>query len=221
MKHCSKCKVNVDAPRRHCPLCGSLLSEGDGTEQEIFPVIPPLYHQYNIFFRAMVFVSILVGVVAVSVNLLLPETGWWSALVLLTDGGVWIAAATGLRRRTSLSKRILWQAVVTLLLLTAADGLTGWHRWSVNYVIPLTMMFTIVAILLVENVMGHRFEDYAIYLMIGGCLGLVPLVLVFTHVATVRWPAILSMAVSVLTISAMFLFAGHDTREELKRRLHM
>ena len=221
MKYCPKCHVSIDAPRHYCPLCGGVLTGGDGEEKELFPVIPPLYKQYSLFFRVMIYLSIFAGVSAVSINLMLPQSGWWSVMVILAECGIWIAIATGLRRRTSFSKRILWQSAVILMLLTAADALTGWHRWSVNYVIPLTLMFTILAILLVEFIMSHRVQDYAIYLFVCGGMGFLPLVLVFTGVATVRWPALLSMAVSVLTISALFLFGGHSALEELKRRLHM
>lgn len=221
MKQCPTCHITIDAPRHYCPLCGGPLKGGDGSEQESFPVIAPLYKQYNLLFRIIIFVSIVIGVASVLINLLLPQTGWWSMIVLMVEGGAWLLIVTGLRRRTSLSKQILWQVVMLLLVLTAADGIAGWKRWSVNYVIPLTLVFTVAVILIVEFVISRRLEEYLVYLIVCSVLDLIPILLYLIHVSTVLWPAMVSTAASILTVSALFLFAGENTWEELKRRLHM
>lgn len=52
MKYCDRCKVWVNAPRRHCPLCKGVLADDphdDVKEEEAFPAAPSLYKKYNMF----------------------------------------------------------------------------------------------------------------------------------------------------------------------------
>ena len=170
MKYCDRCKVWVNAPRRHCPLCKGVLADDphdDVKEEEAFPAAPSLYKKYNMFFRVLIFISVCIATAAVSINLLLPETGFWCWMVLLGEGGFWVAVATAARRRTSISKRIIWQMVVLSLLTVAVDGLTGWHGWSVDYVVPLVLLFTTICIIVIEIfILSHKVEEYVVYLLV-------------------------------------------------------
>lgn len=225
MKYCDRCKVWVNAPRRHCPLCKGVLADDphdDVKEEETFPSVPSLYKKYNMFFRVLIFISVCIATAAVSINLLLPETGFWCWMILLGEGGFWVAVATAARRRTSISKRIIWQMVVLSLLTVAVDGLTGWHGWSVDYVVPLVLLFTTICIIVMEMfILSHKVEEYVVYLLVSCGFGLVPLAFALTGLAKVRWPSMLCAASSVITIAAVVLFAGKDTQQEMKKRLHM
>ena len=57
MKYCEKCKVVVPSGRERCPLCQRFLTETDqqGYDDEIFPYIPTIYHQYNLLIRFLLF----------------------------------------------------------------------------------------------------------------------------------------------------------------------
>ena len=78
MKYCEKCKVSVPNPKQRCPLCQGMLTGGDGTETETFPNIPTIYRQYSLYFRLMILGSVAAGVISVMINMLLPDSGWWS-----------------------------------------------------------------------------------------------------------------------------------------------
>lgn len=222
MKYCSKCKVTVDAPRKYCPLCKGVLTGGDGTERKVFPLISTMYRKHNLFFRILIFISVCIATAVVSVNFMMPETGFWSLMVLLGEGGFWLAVATAIRRRTSISKRIIWQMVVLSFILIVIDRFSGWQQWSINYVVPLVLLFTILGIAIIEIfVLAHQVEEYVAYLLVSCAFGLVPLVFVLAGWAKVRWPSILCVAGSVITIAALVLFAGRGTRRELEKRLHL
>lgn len=221
MKTCEKCKVTVPEPKKHCPLCGGMLLGGDGTEAETFPSIPTIYRQYSLYFRILILVSVAAGVISVMVNLLLPQSGGWSLIVVLGILCMWVTLSTAIRKKSNISKNILWQAVILSLLLAGWDFFSGWHRWSVNFVLPAVYISAMLGIAIVNLVLRMKAEDYVIYLLIDILFGLLPLVFFLTGLANVGWLCLISVAVSVLSLTSIFLFSEINVLQELKRRLHL
>lgn len=91
MRYCDKCHVQIVGKRDVCPLCQGPVTTLDDDEREVFPFVPTIYHQYNLLFRALIFASVVVGVLAIVVNILVPSHfGWWSAFVLAGIGCFWM-----------------------------------------------------------------------------------------------------------------------------------
>lgn len=229
MKRCQRCSVFIPACRERCPLCqGSLSplepgqsSPGPGLDQEVFPQLPTLYRKHNLFFRILIFLSILGGTVAVVLNILLFRQGLWSLFVLAGIGCGWFAILVGTRRRSSFSKWLLYDVVALSLILLFVDWLTGWNLWAVDYAIPGLCVMGMAVITTIALVMYRRIQDYIIYLVVNAGFGLVPLVFILTGLADVIWPSVLCIALNLLLLSGLVLFAGKDTRTELKKRLHL
>ncbi len=221
MKYCEKCKVSVANPKQRCPLCQGVLRDGDGTERETFPSIPTIYRQYSLYFRILILVSVAAGLIAVTVNLLLPESGIWSLFVLGGLGCVWLPLYTIMRKKSNISKNILWQVVVLSGLLVFWDVFIGWYRWSVNFAIPGLCISAMLGLSIVGRVRRLRPEDYMVYLLIDVIFGLVPLLLWVTGVATFGWVCLGSMVVSVLGLTTVLLFSKASVWQELKKRFHL
>ena len=68
MRYCEKCKVVVPSGRERCPLCQRFLTETDqqGYDDEIFPYIPTIYHQYNLLIRFLLFLSVTICVICIT-----------------------------------------------------------------------------------------------------------------------------------------------------------
>ena len=221
MKYCDKCKVMVANPKQRCPLCQGMLRDGDGTEQETFPNIPTIYRQYSLYFRILILVSVAAGLISVTVNLLLPGSGWWSLLVVGGLACMWVPLFTAMRKRSNISKNILWQVVILSVLLLLWDVFTGWHRWSVNFAIPALCISAMLGLAIVGKVMHLQPGDYVIYLLIDVIFGLVPLILWITGLAKVGWLCLASMVVSVLCLTTVLLFSELSVWQELKKRFHL
>lgn len=222
MKTCEKCGVYVAADRRFCPLCQRELSgEAQPGQEEIFPYLPTYYRQYNLFFRILVFLSFAAGAVSLLINFLIPTKIWWSLIEIAGIACMWVILITAVKKRHNITKGVLYQAVVISVAVGAIDYLTGFHHWSVNYVIPTLLLFTMLAIVILARVLHSRPEDYLIYLIVNGVLGLVPLVFLLTGWATVRWPSLCCITVSFLSLVGIFVFSKMDPKAELKKRLHI
>lgn len=222
MRYCEACKITINAPREHCPLCQRHLSTGaPSKEQEPFPLILTYYQKFAMFFRILIFASITITAVSVVVNLLLPKSGLWSLIVAAGLAYMWLTVITAVKKWQNIAKNILYQVVFTSVIVMILDRLLGWYKWSVNYVIPALCLFSMLAIFIIEKVKSHRVQEYGVYLIINGVFCLVPLLLLIFRVVSVPWPSMITVALSVILLSFVALFTGLNIRSELKRRLHL
>ncbi|MFQ8599809.1 MAG: DUF6320 domain-containing protein [Oscillospiraceae bacterium] len=221
MKTCENCRLQVAGNREYCPLCqAELTGEGD-PEQEAFPKIPTVYKQHTLFFRILLFSSIAGGVIALALNFMLPQSGWWSLFVLLGLGCTWASLAIAVRKRGNIPKNLLYQVVLISLLAALWDWVTGWRGWSIDYVVPLVCICAMVAMSVLARVLRLRIQDYMIYLCIDAVFGVVPIVFFLTGVLRVVYPALICVAGSLISLAALLVFEGQNMLLELKRRLHL
>ena len=78
-----------------------------------------------------------------------------------------------------------------------------------------------LGIAIVGKVMHLNAEDYIIYLLIDIIFGLVPFIFAVTGLASVKWLCLVSMVVSVLGLTSVFLFSEANVWQELKKRFHL
>ena len=107
------------------------------------------------------------------------------------------------------------------LFVVIFDLMTGFHRWSFNYLIPALCSFSMIVIASIAAT-GHRsIENYIIYMVVSAVFSMVPVIFLLTGWTTVLWPTVLTAAASVIYLAALVLFIGKDTWSELKKRLHL
>ena len=221
MKRCDHCHVDVAGDRKFCPLCQNQLTESGGETREAFPYIPTIYRQYNLFFRILIMISIVAGVTCVTINLLVPNSGWWSAFVVGGFVCLWLSLAIGVRKRKNIPKNMMYQVVVLSLLGVAWDLLTGWRGWSLDYLVPIVCMCAMLTFTILYRVLHLKRSDVMIYLVIDAVFGILPVVFFFTGLLHVPYPSLICAASSVISLSALLLFEGDSLAAELKRRLHI
>lgn len=221
MKRCEKCGVEVTGNRLRCPLCQGTLLQTTGETREIFPVVPTLYRQYHLLFRLLIFASVAVGVVAVAVNLLLPESGAWSVFVAGGIICVWLSLALAVRKRKNIPKGMLYQVAQLSIICMIWDFATGWNGWSIDYVLPILCVAAMAALAVLSRVFNWETENQMIYFCIDAIFGIVPSILFFAGCLRVPYPSVISMAVSLLSLAAVAVFRGDSIWAELKRRLHI
>lgn len=218
MKYCPNCKVSVKGMSRSCPLCQGLL-RGDGTPP---PFPPPQQHRDRRFFlRVLVFLSIAAALVCIIINRLLPHTGAWSLFVAAGILCLWLSLAIAIWKRRSLLKNITWQSILFSILAIAWDLFTGWHAWSVNFVVPCIFLATMLLTPLLARLMHMPTNAYLVYFCLVFTFGLFPLLFLLTGVVTVVLPSVLSVGFSALSLLALCVFGGRAMLDELHRRFHV
>ena len=220
MKHCDKCNVNVKGNRTTCPLCQAVLS-GETEGKEIFPVIPTIYTEHSLFFKILVFLSILAAVTSATINVILPQKGWWSLFVIAGIVCMWLIIFAAAKRRKNIIKNIFFQVVFISVLAILWDVLSGWNRWSVEFVIPILCVSATIAISIIAKVMNLYFEDYIVYVMLNALFSIISIILLLSGVIHIILPSLVCIAANIVSMSALMIFEGGSLIGELKRRLHL
>lgn len=219
MKYCKKCGATVRGGHSLCPLCqGPLTGEPEG---ELWPEIPTVYSRYKLFFKIVGAASAAVGILSVAVNLMLPQSGNWSLFVVFGIACLWVSLWIAIQKRHKIPRNILTQVVLVSVLCVLWDLFTGWHRWSLDYVIPLLCIAAMLSLAILAKVLHMPAEDYLFSLLMDCIFGIVPLVFYFTHLLTIIYPSILCAALSLVSFVTILIFNGRDVFTELGKRFHI
>ncbi len=222
MSFCKKCGVSITGNRKTCPLCQGILSEVETEpKEETFPVIPSAYRRHNLFFRILMFAAVSAGILSLAINLMIPQSGWWSVFVLFGIACAWISVALAVRKRYNVPKGIMYEVAVILILSVLWDWGTGWRGWSIDFVFPCTCLAAMISLAIVFRVHHMPVRDYLIYFTLNAMFGIIPLIFYITGSLKIIYPSLVCVAVSFISIAALVLFQGDAMRAELKRRMHV
>lgn len=221
MKYCEKCKVDVAGTIEYCPLCQRKLTNKGGEEYDRFPYVPTMYNKHTLFFKMMAFISVVAAVICVAINFIIPTEVFWALFVVLGIGCLWIALTFAIKKLGNIPKNILYQVIIFSVLSLIWDKITGWHNWSLNYVIPFLCVGAIICLAVLAWIMKLKFEDFFFYLVMYVVFGIVPVIFLFTDSVTVLYPSLISIGLSIISFAALLIFQGKQILTEIKNRFHM
>lgn len=219
MQRCEKCGISLVGSHAFCPLCQGPVSGTPQPEEEIFPVLP--LKKPRLWVRIMAFLSVAIAGISLAVNYAFPSGGWWCILVAAGLACLWVSFGFAVIKRRNIPKSIVWQTIILSLAAFGWDHFTGHHGWSVNYVIPLLCTSALLAVILVGRITRHRLADYLVYLILNILLGIIPLIFLLWGQLYVRWPSLLCLTISLLSLAALAIFRGSSLLAEVQRRTHL
>lgn len=219
MRYCEKCRVKVRGKETHCPLCQNRLT--GSAEESCYPSVPILYKQYEPFFKSLIFSTIAASVICAAVNLILPKSGYWSIFVILGILYFWVSFAYTLKKKDNIPKSISNQAFILSLLSLGLDWFTGWHGWSLNYVLPISFSVALLSLAIVAKVIKLPAEDYIVNLIVAIVFGFVPFILYVSGFVQSVIPSVICISLSVLSLSALILFEGNEVLGEIVKNFHL
>jgi len=222
MIFCNHCKVYIRDGKNICPLCGNIVSNNDNFDKEdkVYPVIPPTYERH-LLMRILIFISIVAIVISYIIYSLFPTSINWPMLVLFGIISIWLSIADALRKRYNITKSIMWQVIIMSLLSIFWDWKTDWRGWSLDYAIPFLCIAAIIVMYVTAKVMRLGIGYYIAYFLLGGLFGIIPGVFILFDLITVDYPSIISVAISIIFLSAIIVFQGENIISELQKRMHI
>ena len=204
-----------------CPLCGNKMISLDDNDEEKFPIINSIYYKNYMFFKILILMSVIVVTVSLIINILYQSDIYWSLLVLLGIGCGWITLILLILKRNNIHKSLLWQIISITILSIIWDKLTGWHGWSINYVIPIVCSVFMIIMVLAAKILKPQRGDYIIYILFDCVFGMVQLILIILKVVNIVIPSLICVVFSIISLTSLILFEGKNILEELKCRLHL
>lgn len=219
MKFCNKCKVSVRGNRQSCPLCQNNLT-GTG-EPDIYPDIPTIYRQYTMLFKLLAMGTISVGVISLMLNVMFPESGYWSFFIICGIACFWIMLAFAVPKRNNIPKNITYQVFFLAVFSLIWDYITGWRGWSVDFAIPIIFIVGIAALTIIPTLMKIPVSDYVISLVADGLFGFTPLLFLLLGKVKIVYMSYICITLSILTFISLLLFERKNILTEAQKRFHL
>ena len=173
-------------------------------------------------FQIFNFCCIAAVVLCIMLNLVLtPDLHWW---IFAVAGGfsMWLAFATGYLKRYNLLKNAMWQLLIVSIGSILWDIFTGWHRWSVDLVLPLVCLIVEILMELIARIQSHPPKEYMIYYVMASVYSMVlPLILMATGVILYRAFAVICVGLSFLFFIRLLLFRKKEFKEEMYKKFHV
>jgi len=220
MLYCKPCKVKVAGVHSRCPLCGGNLA-GEPEEKRSYSPLPAGGSRTKRLIQVLSSAAVTGAILCVAVNMLVPSETWWSLFAVLGIACGWLWAVVGIVKKSKLLNSIVWQCFLISALAFLWDGLTGWHRWSAEYVFPCVCIGAMLAVIVLSRVFRMPGKDYLILLIVCAVMGVVPLVFLFTGVLQMAIPSVICAAVSLIVIFIQLIFNGKAMRREIRKKLHL
>ena len=221
MLKCDNCKLSLQGEYEVCPLCGGIIRENGGVEEEIFPNIPTIFQEFNIFIRIIILVSIAAIVVSFAINLIFTRDSRWSLIVAAGICCMWISLFAIIRKKSNIPKAIVWQVVLLSVLSVLWDWSMGWLGWSLDFVIPSVCFGAMVVMAIAAKILKIGVRDLIVYLSIDIIFGFIPIIFILTGVLNIIFPSVICVATSAISLAALILFEGDNMKAELNRKMHI
>lgn len=202
-----------------------ILKEQGITVEKIEPEFPqpdaPGKMELKVFrFFSFVCLAAAVGFVAADFNFH-PDIRW----PIFTAAGIasmWLALAIGFVKRYNLMKNAMWQLIIVSVGCILWDVFTGWHGWSVDYVLPAVCMVILLSMFIITKVQRNTAREYMIYFVMAAGYGvLLPLILLLTGVVKFQLVCSICVVACFLFLAALVIFKGKEFREEMHKKFHV
>jgi len=221
MQYCTHCRVKIKGENTVCPLCAGILDGKGDSNEEVFPFIPTIYQEFNLFIRVLILISIVVVVASFAVNIIFTKESRWSLPVAAGVMCMWVSLFFIIRKKNNIAKTIFWQVGVISILSLIWDKSMGFIGWSIDYVIPSVCVLAMIVMAIGAKILKISVRDLIIYLLIDAIFGLVPAIFIIFGWLNVIFPSVICVASSIISLSALILFEGDNMKNELKKRMHI
>ena len=194
MQYCPKCRIRILGDKTECPLCGARVT-GD-PEPGGFPVLARKRFSHLSVFKVATFCLITFIIIM------------W-ALELLNDFNLpWVPFA-------------ILGALLAMAVCLLIDGLTGWHGWSLAFVLPIGFVVLVFVTIGVGRAANLRLEEYIIYIFVTMLLSMLQIIPVVTHANPYILPAVMCMALLLIAACAAVIFRFRDLRSAVEKLFNL
>lgn len=219
MKYCKKCNVKIRGTANICPLCQAQVQ---GEDERVYPVLDfSRKKRFHKFKKIMWFLLIAGCVLSVAINLMVPQSGMWAQYVLLGAASGFMMLFVWFRRYPNVIKRILYVALSASALCLFWDIGTGWHGWSIDFVIPILCASALLMMSFLRLILKLSPPEYVDYMFSDILLGAVLFVVYLTGANRVVIPTLICFAICMIWLTKLILFEGRSFYAELKKKSHL
>ena len=220
MSFCNQCKIKINDSTNVCPLCRCAVKK-DGTEAMHYPEVGVKLRKIQIALRIYLAAAIVVQAICFYVNTkVLPEIRW-SLLSLATLAAAYIIMRVSVSNRTGYRSRTIGVTIFATAYIILVDYELGFMGWSVNYVLPGSIILLNLAVLTIIFVNLRNWQSYLLVELFLILCNAIPLLLVLFDITTKPFMSYLAFWISLGMFVCTVIVGGRKAIAELRRRFHI
>lgn len=222
MSYCTHCHVEIKDPTETCPLCRHVLKaeEHEDSGEYTFPDAMGKKRKLYTWVRVLAFLAVAVSAVSIFINYTSGSYLSWSLIVVGSLlYALWILSLSV--REAGYIHQIFVMVIGAVALVCLIDFVTGYHRWSVNYVLPGSMLLVDLTFIILMIVNRRNWQGYMLYQILMILIAIIPIVLIKTGVVTKPLVSEIAVLSAILVFLGTLILGGGVARTELKRRFHV
>lgn len=225
MGNCKACKITVLDEMEYCPLCGNVVDDKKDAQRlpdhfNVYPNVLKKQRKIAGVVNLITFLWIATSIICVFINYQLDWNYKWSFIVVASMlYPLWMLRM--IVKGRGYLHRIFFGVIGAILLVFFIDKMTGFHGWSVDYVLPGALILVDVVLIVLMFVNHRNWHSYMVFQLLTIVIGLIPVGLV--EAGVVRHPLFSECAfiACVLVFLGTLILGGTQARLELQRRFHI
>ena len=226
MRRCPECNIEIGDPVSRCPLCGAKL-EVTGDEQTGAFLYPAFSEHdkprssFPFLAKLFSFLSLITVGVCTLIDLLIAHRLTWSLYVTGAVVMLWGTVGLHLLAKINLNNMLLNDVCAVSLYLILVDHLSGWGRWSIDYVIPILYIGIMITTVILAVIFKVYWREYILSLVVVCILGIGPLLIFLNSRSPIRFLCLAAALLAGALAVGLLFFAGGKLFSEWRRRMNI
>ncbi len=175
----------------------------------------------GLLIKLISYIAVVFSAASLLIDHLIPTGSPWAFITAAAIVYVLISLINLLRYTPNPASIVLWQLFGISGLVFFIDYLTGFYRWSINYIIPFLIIAAALVVTLMIIIRPKRYRANTIYQLVIAVLGVLSVFLWVFGWSEIEWPVVAAAGISLLCFGTMLVFSYRRIRHELKKRFHV
>ena len=210
-----------------CPMCQGTLKEIEGGEDVTasFPTLKKKKMSHITIMKMTTFICAVLEIIFVTLNIMAgddyPAIGSVLSPLFLGVAGAWVAVLATIYFRNNILKLITWEAIVAIIADIYIDYVTGFIGWSIDWVVPLTLMALGVLTFIIALSIKLRFDEYIFYLLFDLIMAVLQIICVTKGITKNFWPTGISIMLYMILLAGVLIFRFRDLKKASEKMFNM
>ncbi len=204
-------------------MCQGTLKETEGGESltASFPTLKKKKMSHITIMKMTTFVCAVLEIILITLSIMMGDSLPFVGPICLGLLGAWIAVLATVYFRNNILKLITWEAIVAIIADIYIDYNTGFYGWSIDWVVPLTLMALGVLTFIIAIFIKLRFDEYIFYLLFDLVMAVLQIICVTKGITKNFWPTGISIMLYMILLAGVLIFRFRDLKKASEKMFNM
>ena len=221
MQYCPKCRIRIRGSKARCPLCQGQLRGTGAPQEDPFKNIPRPRVSYALMTRIVTFLCVSAVICFGAAQIISGFRLGWTLIVIAGIVLGWADYMVAVYYRSNVLMLMAVQAVAAMGVVLLIDRLLVHNGFSVIWVLPMMFPAVVIFTFIAGYAMDMALEEFILYPLFEILLGMFQIVPILRGTNRFIAPAVISMAVLLILVSAIAIFRGRMLWNAAMKYLHM